>query len=66
MEPEFRVIRIDSVFNGPRMEWDIHPTQERLIVVRSVGSEGGEEDDGQDRFIVVTNWFEELRRRAGN
>ena len=64
------VLSRDALFTGdyiPR-DADLHPDGDRLVVSRAVfGStdvEGGA--SGRERFVVVTNWFEELRQRVGN
>ena len=48
-------------------EWDLHPDGDRVVILQDVNALGGvTAADGAPRFIVVTNWFEELRQRMGN
>ncbi len=58
----------DSLFTGTyvRIAWSLHPDGDRLVVPQPVlaGQEGV--DSETERFIVVVNWFEELRGRMGN
>ena len=48
----------------------LHPDGDRWIISQDVGTLGGDvaADDNPEpeRFLVVTNWFEELRERLGN
>ena len=48
--------------------WDIHPDGERFLV--TVFEESGAATAGGEpsptRFLVVLNWFEELKARVGN
>ena len=44
--------------------YDIGPDDERFLTVRVAGPGG--ETGGGGRFVVVVNWFEELRERMGN
>ena len=66
------VLSTDSLFTKRRassggVASDLHPDGDRFIWVRNVGSadpdEGGSEPE---RFILVNNWFEELRQRMGD
>ena len=41
-------------------DYDLAPDDQRLLAVRSTASEA------QERVILVENWAEELRERAGN
>ena len=43
---------------------DIRPDDEQFLMVRAAVVSA--ESSGDTRFIVVTNWFEELRQRMGN
>ena len=43
--------------------WDLHPDGDRVLVAQSESADGGET---AARFILVTNWFTELRERLGN
>ena len=64
------VLSRDSLFTGDyvRFASDLHPDGDRLVMAQNVsgatGSEGGATEPLQ--FLVVTNWFEELRQRMGN
>jgi Tol biopolymer transport system component len=53
------------VWAGDLVRWDLHPDGERVLVVQPQG--GAEETDvATDRYLVVLNWFEELKQRMGN
>ena len=43
--------------------YDIAPDDQRFLMLRLSGGLGGSQDT---RFILVTNWFEELRERMGS
>jgi hypothetical protein len=43
--------------------YDIAPDDQRFLLARLASDEAGSADD---RFVLVTNWFEELRERVGN
>ncbi len=47
---------------------DLNAEGDRLIIAQDVGAsaDGNGADFEPERFIVVTNWFEELRERMGN
>jgi hypothetical protein len=64
-QPEL-VLAMD--FGSSFDNWDVHPDGERFLV--TVNEESGAAADGgepsQTRFLVVLNWFEELRARVGN
>ena len=71
--PPFAVISRDTTaITGiyPTRYWDLHPDGDRLVIPQDVNAPGGDTaaDDAPEpeRFIVVTNWFEELRQRMGN
>ena len=51
--------------NEPTPGSGLHPDGDRFILAQDVSAGDAEEDAaaGQQRFIVVTNWFEELRQR---
>ncbi len=65
-----QLVRRDSLFTGNYNlgASDLHPDGDRLVIQQfsasSVQSAG--EVVEPERFIVVTNWFEELRERMGN
>ena len=42
---------------------DVSPDGQRLLMLKEGGS-GGSQDTPPNRFIVVENWFEELRQRV--
>lgn len=44
-------------------DWDLHPDGDRIIIARDGGNV--EEEPEELRFLVVVNWFEELRSRLG-
>jgi hypothetical protein len=47
---------------------DLHPDGDRLVVPQIVGIATAPEGavPGSERFLVVVNWFEEIRQRMGN
>ena len=47
----------DTNLNHP--SWDLSPNDQRILAVGTLAQ-------GAGRYIVVTNWFEELRQRMGN
>ncbi len=67
----FRVLRSETLFDtsdyivseGTDLH-DIGPDDERFLMLRIAGLSG--DTDGGGRFILVVNWFEELRERLGN
>jgi len=70
--PPFVVTRRDSLFSGPydNGDWDLHPDGDRLIVTAfgaapDAGAADGGAEFAPERFLVVVNWFEELRERLG-
>ena len=69
-DPTPVVQRRDSLFSGDyiRTSSDLHPDGDRVLVLRGVGAstdQGGAAGPAE-RFVVVVNWFEELRQRLGN
>ena len=68
-EPTPTVLSRDSLFGGPYLQpaSDLHPDGNRVIVGR-LGAATQQDDaaSAPERFIMVTNWFEELRQRMGN
>ena len=64
------VLGKDPLFTGNynREASDLHPDGDRLVIQQfsasSVQSAG--EVAEPERFLVVVNWFEELRQRMGN
>ena len=73
-EPTPMVLSRDPLFAGRYHSpaSDLHPDGNRVIVGRRGASlqQDDADSDGDtpepERFIVVTNWFEELRQRMGN
>ena len=68
-EPTPTVLSRGSLFTGPynRVVSDLHPDGNRVIVGRfGAAPQRDDADSEPERFIVVTNWFEELRGRMGN
>ena len=67
-DPTPVVQRRDSLFTGTyvRSGWSLHPDGDQLVVPQAVlaGQEGV--DSENERFVVVVNWFEELRQRMEN
>ena len=63
-QPEF-VLATDIA--GPVFNWDLHPDGERfLVMVADGGSAPTQGEPSPTRFLVVLNWFEELKARVGN
>ncbi len=67
----FRVLRSQTLFNmtgyalGEGTDsYDIGPDDERFLMLRVRGIDDA--TGGDSRFILVVNWFEELRERLGN
>ncbi len=64
------VLSRDTLFTGDyfRPASHLHPVGDRLIVAQRADLSATTEGTAEEpvRFIVVTNWAEELRRRAGN
>ncbi len=69
--PPFVVTSRDTVLTGTYQTFDsdLHPDGDRLVIPQNVGTPGGDataDEAPAERFLVVTNWFEELRERLGN
>jgi eukaryotic-like serine/threonine-protein kinase len=62
--PTFSVISRQPVLWGAYVpeNWDLHPDGDRIIVA---SGSSAEQETAEERFYVVLNWFEELRRRLG-
>ena len=63
------VQRRDSLFTGDyiRSVSDLHPDGDRVLVPPGAESPNlGGVARPAERFMVVVNWFEELRQRVGN
>ena len=70
-EPTPVVLSRDSLFtvNYRVRSSDLHPDGDRLVIVRGVFADASDPEGAPiapEQFFVVTNWFEELRQRAGN
>ena len=65
--PPFVVVSRDTVITGAyrTFDSDLHPDGDRLIVSQDIAIAAAG-IQGLERFLVVTNWFEELRARMGN
>ncbi len=75
LQPTPVVLSRDTLFAGRtyyRPATDLHPDGNRMIVghlnlaLNLTGDSAGDSDSEPERFIVITNWFEELRERMGN
>ncbi len=54
------------LFEGSDLH-DIGPDDERFLMLRLAGLASDTNDDsGGSRFVLVVNWFTELRERMGN
>ena len=69
-EPTPVVLSRDTLFTGDYVQGnsDLHPDGDRLLVPQIVGAATAPEGaaPASERFLVVVNWFEELRQRMGN
>ena len=68
-EPTPVVLSRDSLLSGPyeALDFDLHPDGDRFVVPQNVSTDASPRGASEaERFIVVTNWFEELRRRMGS
>ena len=69
-EPTPVVLSRDTLFTADYVanSSDLHPDGDRLVVPQLVGvaTDPGGAAPGSERFLVVVNWFEELRQRMGN
>ena len=70
--PPFVVTATDTILEGPYdpRDWALHPDGDRFVVTTDATDPSVESQTdgtaGQERFLVVVNWFEELRQRMGN
>ena len=68
--PPFVVTARDTILQGPYrpFDWDLHPDGDRFVVTRRVTSASAQTDGtaSPERFLVVVNWFEELKARMGS
>ena len=63
------VLSTDALFSGDFLIGegsDLHPNGDRFVVGQSTGLSTEVGDQQPERFLVVTNWFEELNERLGN
>ena len=68
-EPTPVVLSTVSLFTGSyglRAFSDLHPDGDRLVVPQPALVAQAAAASETERFIVVVNWFEELRQRMGN
>ena len=69
-EPTPVVLSRDTLFTGDYVggDSDLHPNGDRLVIPQIVGAGAAPQGaaPGAERFVVVVNWFEELRQRMGN
>jgi serine/threonine protein kinase/WD40 repeat protein len=74
-EPTFRPGNPKSLFRGtyysPSLaqvaipQWDIHPDGKRFLMIKDLQTTDEDSAGGiPHKFIVVTNWFEELKQRV--
>ena len=69
--PPFVVISRDTVLTAAYRSFDshLHPDGDRLVISQSLTASGANataDDALETRFLVVTNFFEELRQRVPN
>jgi serine/threonine-protein kinase len=69
-EPTFIVLSREPVLSGDFYpeSWDLHPDGDRIVVAQpfrasQVTADGSGPE--RERFLVVVNWFEELKERLG-
>ena len=68
-EPIPMVLSTDSIFAGSyySIASDLHPAGNQVIVGRTnFATQRDDAASAPERFLVVTNWFEELLERVGN
>ncbi len=74
--PRFRVVEREPLFTIPPLYatspvgllYDVTQDDQRFLMARPYLAGGAEEGDGGEanRFVLVQNFFEELRQRVGN
>ena len=67
-DPTPLVLSDDSLFTGGyfRPGSDLHPDGDRIIAPQNLDEATNfVADQTQERYLVVTNWFTELRERLG-
>ncbi len=62
-EPE-RILEADVLGS---VWWDVHPDGERFVMTVGTGAEAGGDDEARpnERYLVVLDWYTELRERMG-
>jgi dipeptidyl aminopeptidase/acylaminoacyl peptidase len=70
-EPTFSVLSREVLLARAydQQGWDLHPDGDRIVVPRRVAAAPVVDDDGAtepERYLVVTNWFAELRAALGD
>ena len=69
-DPTPVVLSRESLFTGTFLQAfsDLHPDGDRLVVPQNFPTASTLEGAAPEfeRFLIVTNWFEELRQRMGN
>jgi serine/threonine-protein kinase len=65
----FRGTYIDTVFRLGSWDfstWDIHPDGERFLMIKNYQptDEASDQERRRGKFVVVLNWFEELKQRV--
>ncbi len=64
-QPEF--VLAAEIAGNLALNWDLHPDGQRfLVTVDDRGSAATPGEPSPTRFLVVLNWFEELKGRVGN
>ena len=59
---------LEGVYNP--FNWSLHPDGDRIVTTQDVTSVSPAAQAGgaveRERFLIVVNWFEELKQRMGN
>jgi serine/threonine-protein kinase len=65
-EPTFAPVRTSTVLVGEYAvgTWDLHPDGDRIVIGRSAATQESD-DEARPRYVLVVNWFEELRAALG-
>jgi dipeptidyl aminopeptidase/acylaminoacyl peptidase len=69
-EPTFAVLSREALFARSYFQngWDLHPDGDRFAVPRSTAVASDDDEEGAaepERYLIVTNWFTELRAALG-
>jgi hypothetical protein len=66
--PAFSVVSQEVILEGNYWieDWDLHPDGDRFVVSRPVPPVRRSGESDEVRFVVVLNFFEELKQRVGN